>query len=249
LVISGAGARQTFRRLLSPENAAAFKSAATLERIGPSCSMLCLFVALDGGDQELGLRTTNLWDHHTFDHDANLSAFLADPSRPFPLVYLSFQSAKDPTFATRYPGTAAVQVLAPANYDWFRHWEATAWHRRGADYDTLKQQFTERLLAKLYEHVPQARGRVKHAELGTPLSTRHFANHASGETYGLAHSPERFAWRALRPQTPIRGLYLSGVDVAICGIAGALVSGSLTASAILQKNAMTTAKTAQAAAA
>jgi all-trans-retinol 13,14-reductase len=237
LVISGTGARQT-SRLLSPENAAQLGLAKALDRIGPSCSMLCLFVALEGSDQELGLATTNLWDHHSFDHDANLSAYLADPERPFPLVYLSFQSAKDPSFQHRCPGTSAVQVLAPAKYAWFREWESTSWHRRGPDYDGLKQQFTERLLAKLYEHVPQTRGRVKHAELGTPLSTRHFANHPSGETYGLAHTPDRFALRALRPQTPIRGLYLTGVDVALCGIAGALASGYLTASAILGKNAM-----------
>jgi all-trans-retinol 13,14-reductase len=156
-------------------------------------------------------------------------------------VYLSFQSAKDPAFAGRYPGTSAVQVMTAANYAWFREWESTAWQDRPARYDDLKRQFTERLLEKLYEHVPQARGRVKHAELGTPLSTRHFANHPSGETYGLAHSPERFELRALRPQTQIGGLYLTGVDVALCGIAGALASGYLTASAILRKNAMTAA--------
>lgn len=241
LVISGAGARQTARRLLSPENSARLAFTDQLDRVGPSCSMLCLFVALGGSDQELGLKTTNLWDHHSFDHDANLAAFQADPNRPFPVVYMSFQSAKDPTFQKRYPGTSAVQVLAPTNYGWFQPWETTAWHHRPEDYDQLKQQFTERLLAKLYEHVPQARGRVKHAELGTPLSIRHFANHPSGETYGLAHSPERFALRSLRPQTAIRGLYLTGVDVALCGIAGALASGYLTASAVLHKNAMSAA--------
>jgi all-trans-retinol 13,14-reductase len=245
LVISGTGARQTINRLLSPDDAARITWKSDLDRIGPSCCMLCLFVALDRSDRELGLHTTNLWDQPSFDHDADLAAYLADPARPFPLVYLSFQSAKDPTFPDRYPGTAAVQVMTAANYTWFRPWESTAWQDRPAQYEDLKQQFTERLLEKLYQHVPQARGHVKHAELGTPLSTRHFANHASGETYGLAHSPERFALRALRPQTAIRGLYLTGVDVALCGIAGALASGYLTASAILSKNAMSAASRAR----
>ncbi len=119
--------------------------------------------------------------------------------------------------------------------------EASRWHRRAPDYDDLKKELTERLLEIFYQRVPQARGRVKHAELGTPLSTRHFANHPSGEAYGLAHSPERFA-KPLRPQTAVRGLYMTGVDVALCGIGGALVSGYLTASAILQRNMLAAAR-------
>jgi all-trans-retinol 13,14-reductase len=238
LVISGVGVRRTIGTLLAPANAVRLGLNTALTRIEPSCAMLCLFVALDGTDRELGLATTNLWIHRTFDHDADMSGYLADPSLPFPTVYFSFQSAKDPTFNKRYPRTAALQVLVPASYAWFRPWEKTRWKHRGAAHDAFKQELSERLLEKLYEHVPQTRGRVKHAELGTPLSTQHFANHPQGEAYGLAHTPERFLQRALRPQTAIRSLYLTGVDIALCGIGGALASGYLTASAALGRNAM-----------
>ncbi|REK11137.1 MAG: NAD(P)/FAD-dependent oxidoreductase [Planctomycetota bacterium] len=237
-VISGTGIRPTTSRLLAPDDAARLGFVDKLERIGPSCTMLCLFVALDGADEEFGIPKTNLWVHDGFDHDASVERYLADSGKPFPLVYLSFQSAKDPSFAERYPNTSAVQVLAPANYGWFDKWEATDWHRRGEAYEAWKHQFTERLLGVLHQQMPATRGRVKHAELGTPLSIRHFANHPKGETYGLAHTPERFALRALRPQARIPGLYFTGVDVSLCGIAGAMVGGYLTASAVLGKNAM-----------
>ena len=79
-------------------------------------------------------------------------------------------------------------------------------------------------------------GGLRVQEVSTPLSTRHFANYERGEIYGLAHSPERFAARWLRPRTPIRGLWLTGQDVATCGVAGAMAAGYLTASAMLRRN-------------
>ena len=48
--------------------------------------------------------------------------------------------------------------------------------------------------------------------------------------------PERFAARWLRPRTSIRGLWLTGQDIATCGVAGAMAAGYLTASAMLGRN-------------
>jgi len=90
--------------------------------------------------------------------------------------------------------------------------------------------------------VPQVRGKVDHAELSTPLSTRHFANYSRGEIYGLAHTPARFRERFLRPQSPIKGLFLTGQDVAVCGVEGALAGGVLCASAILGRNLLSTSR-------
>jgi len=84
--------------------------------------------------------------------------------------------------------------------------------------------------------VPGARGRVQHAELSTPLSTRHFANYGRGEIYGLNHTPARFAERALKPATPIKGLFLTGQDISTAGVGGALFGGVITASAVLRRN-------------
>jgi all-trans-retinol 13,14-reductase len=68
---------------------------------------------------------------------------------------------------------------------------------------------------------------------------RHFANHGEGEMYGLAHTPERFLARALRPRTPIQGLYLTGQDVTLVGVMGALSAAYVCASAVLGRNAFT----------
>ena len=224
-VISGAGAGNTFGRLLPAGVAERFRLAERLRSVGPSLAHINLYVGLRHSDAELGLSTTNLWIYPTPNHDQNLAAYLADPAAPFPFVYISFPSAKDPTFQSRYPGRATLQLIAPARYDWFRQWEDEPWRRRGETYEQLKQSLAERLLEVLYRHVPRLRGLVDHAELSTPLSTRHFAGYIQGEPYGLAHTPARFDARWLQPRTPIRNLYLTGQDIAVCGIAGGLVSG------------------------
>ena len=136
----------------------------------------------------------------------------------FPLVFISFPSAKDPDWENRYPGTATVEVLTLAPYEWFRQWEDTKWKRRGEEYEAFKEQLSQRLLAVLYRYEPQLRGKVAHYELSTPLSTRKFANYRHGEIYGVAHTPDRFAQKFLRPHTPVANLYLTGQDIVTAGI-------------------------------
>ena len=70
------------------------------------------------------------------------------------------------------------------------------------------------------------------------MSTRSFTNHEQGQIYGLAHVPERFRLNCLGPRTAVRGLYLTGADVTMAGVSGAMMGGVVSASAILGRNLM-----------
>lgn len=236
MVISDAGIANTFLRLLSREVAERHRLPGVLEGLESSAAHVCLYVGLKHTDAELGLSRANLWLYPGYDHDANFARYLEDPDAPFPLVYVSFPSAKDPTWPARHPGTATIELLTLAPYEWFDRWAGGRWKHRGADYEELKERFAQRMLEVFFRRLPQVRGKIDYYELSTPLTTRHFANYQSGEIYGLAHTPERFRRRSLGPRTPIRQLYLTGQDVATCGIGGALMAGVLTASAILGRN-------------
>jgi len=233
-VISDAGALTTYGQLLEQGPATA-TVLAELRALPPSPGHLSLYVGLDVPSAAAGLPKANLWVHPTHDHDGNWRRFAADPEAPLSL-YLSFPSAKDPTFDARFPGRSTVEVLTFVPYDWFVPWEQTRWAKRGPDYDAFKARFTERLTEALYTHVPGARGHVARAELSTPLSTRHFVNHQHGEAYGLGHTPARFRLRSLGPRTPIKRLFLTGADVGLCGVMGALSGAVLCASAVLGRN-------------
>lgn len=233
LVISDAGAVETYVQLLG--DPAVRRERADVQQLRPSPGHVSLYVGLNVTSAEARLPTANLWVHPARDHDAAWQRVVNEPEAPMAL-YISFPSAKDPTFESRHPGRATVEVLTFMPYHWFARWEQTRWHKRGEDYEAFKSRLRARLLEALHLHVPGARGHVAHAELSTPLSTRHFTNHPRGEAYGLGHTPARFRLRSLGPRTPVAGLYLTGADVGLCGVMGALSGAVVCASAILRRN-------------
>jgi all-trans-retinol 13,14-reductase len=237
-VVSDAGAQNTFSRLVKVESPGRAKILEELRTIHPSAAHLCLYLGLRRSPGDASLEATNLWIFPSNDHDGNMRRFSEDPEAPFPLLFVSFPSEKDPDFAQRHPGRATIEVVTLARYEWFAEFADQRWKHRGTKYDELKQRFTERMRGELEKHVPAVRGRIDYCELSTPLSTRHFANYESGEIYGLAATPARFQSRALQPRTPIQNLFLTGQDAAVAGVTGALSGGVLTASSILGRNLM-----------
>ena len=238
VVVSDAGWALTFNKLVAPEHAARAGIQTRLPGVEPSFAHLSLYVGLDRDAQQLGLKPSNLWVYPDQDHDGNVARYTDDPAAPMPVAYMSFPSAKDPDFARRHPGKATIEVIGVAPWKWFARWQDSRWHKRGADYDQFKAELAARLRAELIRQCPQVEPHIVHAELSTPLSTRHFAGHPQGEIYGLAHTPSRFEVRALRPGTAIPGLYLTGADICTAGIGGALMGGMLTASLLGRKNMM-----------
>jgi all-trans-retinol 13,14-reductase len=232
-IVSGAGAPATYRKLLPPEVADATGMPERIAKIGPSTAHLCLHLGFRQSAEELGLDGTNLWIYPSGDREERFAAFAADPDATIPVAYISFPSAKDPTWEDRHPGRATVEVITLARMDWFQHWASTRWMKRGDAYEEWKASMSERLLEILFEHRPQLRGKVDHQELSTPLTTRHFTGHQAGEMYGLAHTPARFH-ADIRAQSDIEGLFLSGSDVSTCGVVGALSGGLMTAGAVLK---------------
>lgn len=239
VVVSDAGALNTFGRLLPQDAAGCAAIQDDIRAVGRSMSYVSLYAGLNKSAADLGFTGTNIWAYPGPDHDSNVARYYADPTAPFPVLFISFPSAKDPEFTTRHPGHSTIEVITMAPYRWFSQWENTRWKRRGADYDEIKQSFIERLRQGLEQHVPAARGHLDHAEISTPLSTRHFSNYQAGEAYGLSASPGRFRLRSLSAQTPVPNLFLTGQDVAMLGVTGAMFGGVVAASAILKRNMVT----------
>ena len=238
-IISGAGLITTYEKLIPSELVKKHKLKSQLKKINPSVSHACLYIGLEGEPDELALPKTNLWIYPEGEnHDEIVEQYLADIEQEFPVIYMSFPAAKDPDWTNRYPGKSTIDIITLLPYDIFTSWEGSKWMKRGEDYEAFKEKISLRLLDKLYEQLPQVKGKVTHFELGTPLSTKHFMNYSKGEIYGLDHSPQRFRQKFLVPRTPIKNFYLTGQDIVTAGVGGALFSGLLTASAMTGKNFM-----------
>jgi all-trans-retinol 13,14-reductase len=231
-VISDAGAMNTFAHLLPAPARTQHGYDELLKTVKPSIGHLGVYIGLKGTAAELGLPKTNFWIYPGNDYDGALDRFLADPHGPFPAVYISFPSAKDPDFERRHPGRSTIEIVAPAPYEIFEPWANTPWGKRGDDYEALKQSYGERLLEYLYDKLPQLRGRIDYWEVSTPLSMQWFCGYGRGELYGLDHDPGRMSQGWLRPRTRVPGLWLTGQDVMSCGVTGAMMGGMAAAVAI-----------------
>jgi len=231
-VISSAGIDNTFRRLLRADVVERAGYESKLPNVEASMAHLGIYIGLQGTAEELGLPKTNFWIYPSNDYDQAVADFMQDVDAPFPVVYVSFPSAKDPDYLNRHPGTATIEIVAPAPYEWFAKWKGTTWGKRGDDYDSFKASLTARLMRHLYDKLPQLEGKVDYYETSTPLSTEWFCDYNHGELYGLDHSAKRLQQDWLGPRTQIPGLWLTGQDTLTCGVTGAMMSGLLTVTAM-----------------
>ena len=238
-IVSNAGITTTYNRLLPAETVEKHRLADQLQKVKPSAAHISLYIGLEGSPEELQLPKTNYWVYpDDADHDTCINRYLQDLTQPFPVVYLSFPSAKDPDWPNRYPGKSTIDIITLIPYEAFENWADMPWKKRGDEYEAFKEVIAQRLLKELYKQQPQVEGKISYYELSTPLTTKHFVNYEKGEIYGLDHMPSRFRQPFLKPRTAIKNFYLTGQDIATAGIGGALFSGVLTAAAITGKNVL-----------
>lgn len=213
------------------------RSLSSGDAVGPSCSMVYLFVGLDCSDAELQLPARNVWHLKSFDCK-DVEEFMAEEHVPrdlssLPLAFVAMASAKDSKFAAEHPGRATACVLAPAPYAWFERWKDGKVKHRGEDYEGMKKKWEAAMLDLLFLHFPQVRGHVVHVEVGSPLSNDYYLGSVRGEAYGLEHTPARFnsleAQLALHPTTSVKNLLCAGQDQLCVGVVSALMSGFICA--------------------
>jgi len=224
-IISDAGARNTFLRLLPPEAPVPFRP--RLERIGPGMAHVSLYLGLSASPAALGVHGENFWIHDDLDHDAMWARRGRVLEGEAPHVYLSFPSLKDPA-ARAHTAEIVTAVDAAA----FARWAGTRWKKRGPDYEALKARIADGLLAAVERRLPGFASLVAYRELSTPLTTGHFSGHPGGEIYGIPFTPERLGMRWLGPRTPVPGLFLTGADALMLGVFGAMMGGLFCAAAV-----------------
>lgn len=236
-VISSTGIFNTYEKLIPPSVSEKYKLHLQLEKVNPSVAHACLYIGLKGSPEALKLPKNNLWIYpEEGDHDSIVENYLSNPKAPFPVVYVSFPAAKDPSWSARYPGRSTIDIITLMPFDLVKQWQGTRWMKRGKAYEEFKEDMSQRLLEILYNHLPHLKSKIDHYELSTPLTTQNFVNYKEGEIYGIDHTPERFKQKFLQPKTPIKRFYLTGQDIVTAGVGGAMFSGVVTASAMVGKN-------------
>jgi all-trans-retinol 13,14-reductase len=245
VVVSAIGIGQTLQLLPADGDAggnAAVPAAALALRETANATPLSqcyvvLNIGIEASNAELGMHAANVWAHPSNDLPGNWRRYASDPLHThLPLHFISQPSAKDPSWPVRYPGRSTIDICSLTDWRVFEPYAGTGWMKRGAEYEALKARLSDEMLAEIYRHYPQVKGRIAHAELATPLSFNHFLNRKRGDFMSFAQTPERFAQRWMRAHAPVGGLIFSGQDVAAAGVSGAMVGGVIAASAVLGRD-------------
>lgn len=237
-VISSLGIPATFDSdLIAPQWQASLPYEDLLERVPCSVTYFFTYVVLDGTDDELGLRSSNDWIWQEGRFEESIQRFNQSPYSAKPITFIASNSAKDPSWSTRYPGKSVVAVISWSQKELFDGMDhGTSGHRTEEMYGKCKRFFEKINLETLAKIYPKTQGKILTHFSATPSTLKHYIG--SYACYGLDATTERFATDhgmghdCLRPQTDISGLWLTGQDLTSLGVTGAFMSGILTANAV-----------------
>eukprot|EP00164_Ancoracysta_twista_P000103 GFYU01000146.1.p1 GENE.GFYU01000146.1~~GFYU01000146.1.p1 ORF type:complete len:608 (-),score=259.18 GFYU01000146.1:63-1886(-) len=239
MVISAAGIYNTYEKLLP-----SVKSPHALSTVQHGWGAMSLYIGLKCTPQELGLKPQNYWIFPTPNLNEDSDRYLNLPAdeagkEDIPLLFLSFPSAKDPSWDAKFPGKMTVSVITLAKYEWFEQWVDERVGHRGQDYEAVKNRIGKKMWEQVCRMYPAMKDKLEYFDVASAITNNHYIAASRGEIYGVDHNKERFYPQnapECRPETNIPGLYLTGQDVFTCGFAGAMFSGLLTASTVLNRN-------------
>ncbi len=240
-VISDAGVRNTLRMLPSQEVDYAW--AADALELEPSFGHVGLYLGIEGDIGALGADTANEWIYESWD----VNALWRDPfSQPrAPALFVSFPSLRDPAHAPGPRNRHTAEVVALVDWGVFSQWDRSlepggmklgaAAAERSDGYRAFKALLERNLLAQFAQHFPDIAARIVMHEASTPISVATVIGSEHGAIYGLETSPRRFLSNALKPRTPVGGLFLAGQDACTPGITGAMMGGLMAAANVEPK--------------
>ncbi|XP_027897821.1 all-trans-retinol 13,14-reductase-like [Xiphophorus couchianus] len=244
MVISDAGIFNTYENLLPKELQAMPEIQKQLSLVKHGEGGLSIFIGLNGTKEELGLKANNYWIFTENNFDELVEKYMneerEEASKKIPLLFVASPSAKDPSWEERSPGKSTLSLVSFAKYSWFEEWKDDKVTKRGSDYKELKQAFIDSALDVVMDIFPKiTRDKIEYIDAGTPITNTHYIAAPKGEFYGVDHGIARFNPElnvTIRPQTPLKNLYLTGQDVFLCGFAGALAGALTCGSVILNRN-------------
>ncbi len=232
IVISGAGAHNTLRKLL-PDEVRRQEWAKSILALPTSPAHLGLNIGFKGDITRAGATRASQWYYNSIGHEHTY--WEMEPGKPVPepdCLFTSFPSLKDPHHDPGPDQRHTGEIVTFVRPEVFAKWAGTDWRRRGDDYEAFKEEIAQRMLDVLFRHRPELKPMVDHHELSTPLSTDKFVGAWGGGIYGLAATKDRWLNPHLRPRTPIPGLILTGTDIALCGVVGGFMGGMLAAASV-----------------
>jgi all-trans-retinol 13,14-reductase len=227
-IVSAIGAGETVDRLL-PREISEQEWAVEIAAMKPSICHFEMFLGFEGDIEKLGATRSNHWFFESWDTNDGL---WTNTENPIQMMFVSFPSLKDAKYDPGPSHRHTGQFMVLADWSTVADFVTDDGIEDPDKWAAFKDDVQAKMLAFFANKFPALAPLVVCRVFGTPLATAKFTAHEKGGFYGLETTPRRIMSDALRPRTPVPGLYLTGQDVLTPGIAGSLFSGMLTAAAI-----------------
>ncbi|MFK7770072.1 MAG: phytoene desaturase family protein [Mariniblastus sp.] len=225
IVISNAGARSTFTKLVPAEFGQPERE--KLINVKNGTSAVILFLGLNDDPRKHGFEECNYWMYDGYNYDELLSNAQSQP----PIVdggFLSFGSLRNPG---QEPHTA--QIVCFSRESEWQEFASKPWLKRGTEYEQQKEERAEGMIEFFAQRYPKLRGLIEYQELSSPLTIKSFTGHHGGAIYGQECDVNRLSRDQWRIGTSVKNLYLTGSDVGLPGVNGALMAGVMAAGKLL----------------
>ena len=130
-IVSSAGIFTTFNTLLPNSILKQFNLESITKSLNPSVAHAGLYIGLNGSPEELQLPRNNFWIYpEEISHDEAVRQYTSDIQKDFPVVYISFPSAKDPDWSNRYPNKSTIDIITLLPFEIVQKWENDRWKKR-----------------------------------------------------------------------------------------------------------------------
>ena len=144
-------------------------------------------------------------------------------------LHISFPSAKDPSFEQRHGNVTACVVTVEADDDFVTPFDTKpklfVIHKETASSPQEKQRLLDKVTKDLLETYPELEGKIDHAEVRGPFPK------------GLSNTPERYAAKGIRADTPYPRLFAGGPELSTSDSFGAsILGGWIVANAVMGYN-------------
>lgn len=183
-------------------------------------------------------------------HHAAINQFLKtnhpdDAGAEFPILFISFPSAKDPTFhdADRFPNTSTCQMISSIPNKWIQDLEY-----QGIEYNAIKEIIGQKMYQQALDYFEQhevdiyadMEENLENISVSTPKTFDRYINSEYGQMYGIGAFKDCYNLRGLHYMRPevigFENVYLTGQDIVSDGFTSAITSGFMTCSVILDRN-------------
>ncbi len=225
VVISNAGADNTFTALVDTVGMKK-KFVNKIKRQENALSAIQLYLGLDCGLDALGMTDHSFAVFAGYDQEENYRRMLDGDYARTSYSCTAYTNV-DPSLAPEGRG-----VLNIFSLDHVKNWEGLT---RSA-YESRKRRATEAILDKVEKVIPNLREHIVVSELGTPKTMERYTANPEGSIFGPKQNVYQSGLNRLKPETPIRGLYLVGASIYPGGgYPSVISSGYRTANLILER--------------